>query len=127
MAKTTKAPTKCFVDRAAAIHAACTAARAHGADADAVIAITEALLGLYGIPYEAAVTIAQIPTPCVIQVQQARSLIAQRMVRPAWEEIGVVRGYVICNCGSTLQSRQMLREHWQLGHFDQLTEGGEGG
>lgn len=27
-------------------------------------------------------------------------------------------GYVLCTCGDMLQTRQMMRDHWQWGHFD---------
>ena len=41
------------------------------------------------------------------------------MFRPDWDAFySKVRGYIDCNCGSILQTRQMTREHWQLGHFD---------
>lgn len=29
-----------------------------------------------------------------------------------------VNGYILCPCGSMLQTRQSSFEHWQLGHFD---------
>jgi hypothetical protein len=41
------------------------------------------------------------------------------MVRPPWESMNPT-GYVPCTCGSILQSREQLREHWQRGHFDTL-------
>ncbi len=46
------------------------------------------------------------------------------MHRPLWEDllltIGSVQGVSIisCSCGSSLESFQSLREHWQMGHFD---------
>lgn len=41
------------------------------------------------------------------------------MVRPDWGEfISSIEGYIMCNCGSILHTRQQTREHWQMGHFD---------
>lgn len=39
--------------------------------------------------------------------------------RPLFEEfMKNVNGFILCSCGSTLQTRQSSFEHWQLGHFD---------
>jgi len=39
--------------------------------------------------------------------------------RPEWTGFySKVKGYLICNCGSTLQTQQAVRQHWQDGHFD---------
>ncbi len=43
--------------------------------------------------------------------------IAGATVRPPWESINPT-GYVACSCGSILQNREQLREHWQRGHLD---------
>ncbi|MHA2265053.1 MAG: hypothetical protein ACXAEN_21890 [Candidatus Thorarchaeota archaeon] len=45
------------------------------------------------------------------------------MIRPDWHEFAseVTNSgahIVNCNCGSTLWTKQELREHWQMGHFD---------
>ncbi len=40
------------------------------------------------------------------------------MMRPDWKEFSSREGYVECSCGSILQTKQVLREHWQLGHMD---------
>ena len=44
----------------------------------------------------------------------------QAMIRLAWEPFleRMHGGIVMCNCGSTLHTRQALRQHWQDGHFD---------
>lgn len=41
-------------------------------------------------------------------------------LRPEWHMFyrRMVGAYVKCNCGSTLQTTQALRDHWQWGHFD---------
>lgn len=40
------------------------------------------------------------------------------MMRPPWEKIAGRIGYVECNCGRMLTTQQMVRAHWQDGHFD---------
>ena len=41
------------------------------------------------------------------------------MIRPPWEATAKGEGgYIMCSCGSTLQTTQDTREHWQSGHFD---------
>ena len=43
------------------------------------------------------------------------------MIRPPFDEIGRLPGYVACCCGQVLQTRERVREHWQSGHFDYQT------
>jgi len=40
------------------------------------------------------------------------------MFRPPWENVSTGGGYIMCTCGSILQTVQSTREHWQMGHFD---------
>ena len=51
------------------------------------------------------------------QLEQERAV----MLRPAWEQVACAFGYVQCTCGTVLQHREALREHWQMGHFDEAT------
>jgi hypothetical protein len=46
-----------------------------------------------------------------------------RMIRPPWEQLASLTGYIACSCGSTLQSREQTREHWQAGHMDEVAPG----
>ncbi len=41
-----------------------------------------------------------------------------KMVRPDFEQISKMRGYIACSCGATLQTLEQNRTHWQAGHFD---------
>ena len=41
------------------------------------------------------------------------------MQRPDWYEMAdKIVANVMCSCGSILQCRQVVREHWQSGHMD---------
>jgi hypothetical protein len=44
----------------------------------------------------------------------------QKVVRPDWDEFtrGTSGGYLQCACGLILQTFELVREHWQRGHFD---------
>jgi len=44
------------------------------------------------------------------------------MIRPTWESVANTGGFILCNCGSTFQTREIIREHWQDGHFDYVKE-----
>jgi hypothetical protein len=51
-----------------------------------------------------------------------------RMLRPDWPafiaQIMASRAYAtICGCGASLVNQEMVREHWQRGHFDYQEEG----
>lgn len=39
--------------------------------------------------------------------------------RPAWSDFcATIQGYIMCQCGTILQTQQITFEHWQQGHFD---------
>lgn len=44
------------------------------------------------------------------------------MHRPDWNELvkRTAGSYVMCSCGSSLQTMGQLREHWQQGHCDEI-------
>jgi len=42
------------------------------------------------------------------------------MVRPEWTEFcgHIDGGYIQCGCGEMLGAKELIRKHWQAGHFD---------
>jgi len=39
-------------------------------------------------------------------------------LRPNWSEWSNIRGYLHCTCGQMLQTREAVRAHYDMGHFD---------